>query len=435
MTKAELHIVIVGAGLGGLAAAIGIRKAGHRVSVIEQTPVLGEVGAGIQIPPNSAKILDRWGLLDKIQACSMQPKNFVLRSYRDGKILSVQNMEPYAKEKYGAPYLHIYRADYHRILVEEAERLGVEIHLGCTVTGVDFETPSVSIKGKSEFLADVVIGADGLKSLCRSALVGHPDPPHLTGDLAYRVIVPAKEMLKYDELRDLVAAPMINYWMGPSGHAVCYLLGGGLYNIVLIRPDDIPPGQSIAEADLNEMMEFFKDWDPKLKTLLGLIQSSLKWKLQNSKEMETWCHPSGKFALLGDACHATLPYLAQGAAMAVEDGATLGALFSKLEDKSKLYDLLQLYELLRKKRTTRVVQGSTDLRDVFHMQDGEAQAERDRQMLEMEPFEGYPNRWADPVFQKFLFGYDADREADKAWKIYQEKGPSSFQDIDLYKYV
>lgn len=110
---------------------------------------------------------------------------------------------------------------------------------------------------------------------------------------------------------------------------------------------------------------------------------------------------------------------AQGAAQAVEDGAVLGALFSKITHKSQLPDLLLIYETLRKSRTTRVVKGSTDYRDIFHMRDGDRQKERDRQLTAHEPFEGFPNRWADPVFQEFLFAYDADKEVDQAWEKYQ----------------
>lgn len=350
-------------------------------------------------------------------------------------------MVPYAEERYGVPYLHIHRADYHKILLTEAERLGVSMQLGSTVTEIDFEKPSLHLQSKPEFHADIVLGADGLKSVCREALLGHPDPPHLTGDLAYRIIVKAEDMSRHPDLVDLVEKPAINYWMGPDGHAVCYLLkGGGLYNIVLICPDNLPEMVNTAKADVQEMRDFFEKWDPKLKALLGLVQETSKWRLQNSEEMESWSHPSGKFALLGDACHATLPYLyaqfsslsflfykrhlwrisrAQGAAQAVEDGAVLGALFTKITHKSQLPDLLVIYEALRKPRTTRVVKGSTALRDVFHMHDGDRQKERDRQLTQHEPFEGFPNRWADPVFQKWLFGYDAYKEVDAAWETYQ----------------
>ncbi|CAF9926534.1 MAG: hypothetical protein ALECFALPRED_003465 [Alectoria fallacina] len=421
MAELRLQIAIIGAGLGGLAAAIGIARAGHKVTILEQAPLLGEIGAGIQIPPNSSRILKSYGLLDKIEVVSVRPSDFIIRSYRDGAILSKQNMVPYAEKRYGVPYLHIHRADYHRILVAEAERLGVKLQLGSTVTKIDFDTASVQIRDKPDFHADLILGADGLKSICRESLLGHVDPPRLTGDLAYRIVIKAEDMKMHPNLRELAEKPAINYWMGPYGHVVCYLLqGGGLYNIVLICPDNLPEMMNTIKADLQEMREFFAGWDPKLKMLLGLVQETTKWRLLNSEEMESWSHPSGKFALLGDACHATLPYLAQGAAQAVEDGAVLGALFERIEQKSQISDILTIYERLRKERTTRVVKGSTALRDIFHMTDGERQQERDRQLTQQEPFEGYPNRWADPVFQEYLFGYDAFAEVDMAWTRYKK---------------
>jgi salicylate hydroxylase len=175
------------------------------------------------------------------------------------------------------------------------------------------------------------------------------------------------------------------------------------------------------KADIAEMLAIFKDWDPKLQALLSIVQESSKWKLQNSTEMARWS--KGKFVLMGDACHATLPYLAQGAAMAVEDGAVLGELFSKITHRDQLPDILSIYEKLRKPRTTEVVKGSTALRDVFHMHDGPRQQERDRQLTEFQedPFVGFPNRWRDPVFQEWLFGYDVQTVVGEAWATY-EKG-------------
>lgn len=269
-----------------------------------------QIGAGIQIPPNSSRILKHYGLLKKIESVSVRPSDFILRSYRDGKVLSKQNMVPYAEERYSAPYLHIHRADYHRILVVEAERLGVRLQLGSTVTKIDFEKALIQTKDKPDFHADLILGADGLKSICRESLLGHLDPPHLTGDLAYRIVINVEDMKTHPDLRELVEKPAINYWMGPYGHVVCYLLqGGGLCNIVLICPDNLPEMTNTIKADLQEMREFFAGWDPKLKTLLEIVQETTKWRLLNSEEMESWRHPSGKFALLGDACHATLPYL------------------------------------------------------------------------------------------------------------------------------
>lgn len=269
-----------------------------------------QVGAGIQIPPNSSRILRHYGLLDQIEAVSVRPSDFIIRSYRDGAVLSTLNMVPENEERYDAPYLHIHRADYHKILVAEARRLGVEIRLGSTVTGINFEEPSIALLDKPDFHGDLAIGADGLKSICREALLGRPDPLRNTGDLAYRIVIKAEDMRNHPDLRGLVEKPAINYWQGPHGHVVCYLLkGGGLYNIVLICPDNLPEMMNTQKADLQEMRAFFENWDPRLKTLLGIVQETTKWRLQSSEEMDHWGHSSGKFVLLGDACHATLPYL------------------------------------------------------------------------------------------------------------------------------
>lgn len=296
----------------------------------------------------------------------------------------------------------------------------MNIVLGAAVTGIDFEAPAVQVKNHPDFVADIVIGADGLKSLCREALLGKPDPPHLTGDLAYRITVSREDMMKFEELRELVDTPAITYWMGPDAHGVGYLLKGGeLFNLVIACPDNLPELVHTAKADLQEMNALFKDWDPKLRALLSVVEETSKWRLQNSEEMKTWSHPSGKFALMGDACHATLPYLAQGAAQAIEDGAVLGALMEKIEHKAQLPDILVIYERLRKGRTTKVVKGSTAYREIFHLPDGARQRERDRQLLDEKPFEGYPNRWKDPVFQPWLFGYDAHAEVEAAWEVYK----------------
>ncbi|KIM92686.1 hypothetical protein OIDMADRAFT_139218 [Oidiodendron maius Zn] len=416
----SVDVVIVGAGLGGLAAAIAITRAGHRVTIVERAPELGEVGAGIQVPPNSARILDRWGILSKLRITAMQPEHIAIRSYRDGSMLSLQKLRPLMDEIYGSPYLHVHRATFHKILCDEARRLGVEFQLGLTVTGVDFDKPAVKVHGHKDITAHFILGADGLKSACREALLGRPDPPHSSGDMAYRIVISTDAMKEHKWLVHLATTPAFNYWAGPGGHAVGYLIDGGArFNMVIAVVDDLPDDVYSAKGDLDEMHERFKNWDPEFRNMLRMVEETSVWRLQNSIEMESWIHPSGKFALLGDACHATLPYLAQGAAQAVEDGAMLGALFEKAENMSEIADALGIYERLRKPRTTRVVHESTEYRAIMHMHDGEEQRERDRLMTDLEPFEGYPNRWADPVFQKYLFGYDGDIVAAEAWNQYK----------------
>lgn len=358
-----------------------------------------------------------------MNSVAVLPKALMFRGYRDGKVLSTQNLVPYTEEKYRSPYWHVHRADFHNAMVGKAQELGVRIQLNSCVAKIDFEAPCVYLKGGRKINADLIVGADGLKSRCREEMVGKADPPHLTGDLAYRILIKASDMRKHEDLAELVKDPAINFWLGPSAHAVCYLLkGGDLYNIVLLCPDNLPPSVNVATADPEEVRNFFKDWDPRLGKLLSMVQEVSKWRLQNSTEMDTWLHPAGKFALLGDACHATLPYLAQGAAMAVEDGAVLGGLLEKLEDKSQLKGLLAMYESLRKKRTTRIVSESTHQRDIFHLPNSRAQKARDEILLGDDLKPGFPNKWKDPDFQKFMFGYNAFAEVEWAWGKFKSAG-------------
>lgn len=320
------------------------------------------------------------------------------------------------------PSRHVHRADFHRVMVQKARDLGVDIQLRSCVVKVDFAAPCVFLKDGRRVAADLVVGADGLKSCCREEMLGAPDPPHLTGDLAYRILIKTSDMSKHEDLIDLVTNPAINLWMGPLAHAVCYLLqGGGLYNIVLLCPDTLPDSVNIATEDAQDVRAFFKNWDPRLLKLLNMVHEVSKWRLQNSTEMDTWLHPTGKFVLLGDACHATLPYLAQGAAMAVEDGAVLGGLLGKLEHRSQLGALLALYESLRKKRTTRIVLESTKQRDVFHLPNGKEQQDRDALMMADKREPGFPNKWRDPELQRFMFGYDAFEEVETAWAQFKRE--------------
>lgn len=219
-------------------------------------------------------------------------------------------MASFTLDNYGLPYLHIHRADYHRILADEAERLGVKVMLGSRVIGIDFRQATVRTAEQPDFHADLIIGADGIRSVCREALLSRPDPPHLTGDLAYRFLVKAEDMKRNPSLREFIEKPAINYWLGPYSHAVCYLVkGGGFFNVVITCPDNLPEKITTAKADPEEMRDLLQNWDPTLQAIISLVQETSKWRLEDIREMRSWNHPDGKFILLGDACHATLPYL------------------------------------------------------------------------------------------------------------------------------
>lgn len=433
-TKLPLDVVIVGGGLGGVTASIALQLAGHKVTLLEQAAQLGEVGAGIQVPPPSVRILHTIGAYDRVRKTSMIPDNVRVFRWKDGKKLSEQNLVPATQEQYQSDYLHIHRADYHSALVERAAEVGVDFRLGCRVDNVDFENSSVTCDNGDVYKGDVVVGYDGIKSKLRSAILNREDPPYTTGDMAFRALVDKKKIQDDPELSALFQDANINFWWGPDCHIVIYLLQSGeTINIVVLCPDTLGEGVYLQDSSKEELKQIFKDWDPNLLKLFDLIHETKKWKLQNSRELSTWTHYTGNVIILGDASHATLPYLASGASQALEDAAVLSGLLARIEDKSQIHDVLKITENLRKWRSTQVVQGSTNCRDIFHLHDGEEQEARDAELSLPSPRLGCPNRWADPTFRDFLFGYDAFAEAERGWDEYKAGQNPTYIVENLYK--
>ncbi|KAL8784277.1 MAG: hypothetical protein Q9195_009113 [Heterodermia aff. obscurata] len=371
------------------------------------------VGAGIQIPPNAARILSQWGLLPALAKHSKKPIATHFRSWKSGQLLFASDLR--LKHRFGTDFYNIHRADFHADLVEAAEALGVVFRLGATVSHIDFHAPSVSLRSGEIVPADVVIGADGLNSACKEILLGPKAAPLPTGDLAYRLTVRESDMRPHADLHGLLDIDKTDCWMGPDAFLVGYLLKeDGLYNIALICPDTLPEAVDVAKATPGEMQDVLRGWDPRLQTLLGLVEKTAKWRMLTSSEMESWGHEAGKFVLMGDACHASLPYLAQGAAQAIEDAGVLAALFAKIKHPSQLKPALQLYEKLRKPRTSRITQGSLDQGLAYMLHDGPEQRERDR-LLGVKGAERYPIRSIDPGWQEWMLGFDPVAEVERVW--------------------
>jgi len=268
------------------------------------------VGAGIQVPCNATHIFKGWGILEALESRSLRPSAIILKTYRNSTILSAQNLIPYAEGTYGVPYLLTHRAELVKVLADEASRLGVSIRFGSIITGLRVEEPSIQLKGGEEHRPDVILGADGLNSTCRTALLGHRNAPVLTGDMAYRFTVKIDDIGGQSDLCDLLKGFPVTCWMGPDAHALCYQLKeDGLCNVVLLCPDNIKEEAVVSKADVQEIKQRFSSWDPTLRKLIELATGPLKWRLQISESLNTWSHSSGRFVLIGDACHSTLPYL------------------------------------------------------------------------------------------------------------------------------
>ncbi|KAI5861555.1 FAD/NAD(P)-binding domain-containing protein [Durotheca rogersii] len=383
--SSKLNVIIVGAGLGGLGAAISILLAGHDVTVLEAAAEIGEIGAGIQVLPNSSRVLISWGLEEAVAKHATMPRYTNMFGWK-GNLLSRMDLHAYA-DALGTPFWDFHRANLHRCLLDRAVELGAEIHVNARVTTVecaaDGLTATAALADGRALAADLVVGADGISSRLREVLLGRADPPQPTGDLAYRLLIPAGEMRADAELRRLVEDPQVNYWIGPDAHAVNYVLRGGeLFNMVLLVPDDLPAAAMTAAGDVAEMRARFAAWDPRIAKVLALCRAVQKWKLCIRPTLERWSHESGAFTLLGDAVHATLPYLASGCGMALEDAAALGLCLAKVRGRGRAekQQALRAYEGCRKARTERVVERGNRQQHLYHVHDGAEQRERDRRL-------------------------------------------------------
>jgi salicylate hydroxylase len=211
-----------------------------------------------------------------------------------------------------APYLMIHRADLLKVLISGTKRHNVEIKLGSQVKSIDFNKPSLTLSTGESHEADFILGADGERSLCRASLLGRPDPPYSPGDVVYRVSVPTEGITETSICWDLKEQVAVNFWMGLGGHVVSYPIRRGMLNLVLIYKDN--PGDKVMfgpqKATIDEFRNKIHDWDPVLHELISLEGSvCTKWTLFQIHEPAQWCHPDGRFALIGDAAHAILPCL------------------------------------------------------------------------------------------------------------------------------
>jgi salicylate hydroxylase len=226
----SLNIIVVGAGIGGLAAAYTLAHAGHRVTVLESARALGEVGAGIQVSPNASRLLLRWGLGAALRACAVEPAAIVFRRYDSGVRVGYTRWGARMARDHRAPYYHVHRADYHAMLHNLARAApGVRIRLDATVREVQPDPavgggPSVTLSCGEVLHADVIIGADGVKSTLQKAVTGLDDRATPTGDAAYRAVVSTDLMLADPELRPFVETPEMTAWMAPGRHLMAYCI-------------------------------------------------------------------------------------------------------------------------------------------------------------------------------------------------------------------
>lgn len=338
------RIAVVGAGIGGATAALALARNGAVVSVFEQAPEAKEVGGGLQLGPNAVKVLDALGVGSEVRRIATRPLAGFFRDGLSGAQIARIAFGDVAEARYGAPYLQVHRADLLDILLKAAGEAGAGLSLGHEIT-----TP------QDLNAHDMIVGADGLKSKMRSYVVGVSEPK-FTGQVAWRGLVPA-ERLPEEVLPHAVTA----FW-GPYRHLVSYpLRGGTLWNIVAVeeRRSWTEEGWQ-ASASVDDVRNAFAGWCTEVETLLDGLEETFLWGLFDHRPLSHWHRDN--VVLLGDACHPMLPFLAQGAAMAIEDAWALAACC----DAAPLNEALALYEALRKPRTTKVQRQAAGNAGIYH---------------------------------------------------------------------
>ena len=257
--------------------------------------------------------------------------------------------------------------------------------------------------------------------MARKLVLGGTDlPPENTGFAAYRATVEAAKISSDPELSWLLEKPSLNIWIGEDRHVMTYTIAAGeSFNMVLSHVDRSDPSTWKPENAVKDMQAEFEDWDPRLTKIIGMIDKTVKWPLLSGKPLPNWLSPSKKVLIMGDAAHAMVPYMSQGAAMAVEDGAAIAAVLSLVETAEELPTALKVFETVRIKRSSQMQAASMLNGKLWHFADGPEQRARDESMrpeVEGKSFSWSVNQWSDPVTQWWAYGYDAEQEVEKEWE-------------------
>jgi len=344
--KKELSIAVVGAGMGGLAVAGTLRRAGfEKVAVYEQASRFGRIGAGIQMMPNSMKVLRGIGIEERLRRLAFAPYSHLNRVWDTGEVTTELTMP---EDLYGAPYLCMHRADLHDALASVVPSEAVQLGRKLVGLGQAGGEVTLAFADGSKETADLVIGADGVHSAVREIVLG-PERPFNRGRVAYRAVFPAA-------LIDRDIGRSRTKWWGTDRHIVIYYTRADLSEVYFVtsvpEPIEWATQESwSAKGDVKELRAAYEGFHPDVRAVLDACPDCHKWAILEREPLPTWS--DGRIVLLGDACHPMTPYMAQGAATSIEDAAVLTRCLEAI-DEDDVEGALKRYEAHRKPRTSRI---------------------------------------------------------------------------------
>lgn len=377
MVTRPLRIAVVGAGIGGLTAAVALQSQGFEVEIYDQVRELSEIGAGVSLGGNGMRVLDALGLGSAARSVSANLQRITFHHWKSGDIAYEHPMGDWYDEQFGGPFLGIHRADFHRLLLDAVEG---SPNWGRRCVAIDESASSVTLSfaDGSSATADVVVGADGLRSVVRDHVIGHPSGAVYSGMSCYRGLVPVDQVPGGSRFG-------LTFFLGPNRHLVVYpVRGGELINFVAYVPD---PSWSVEswsfQSSPAEAAGAFEGWTPTVTTMLSHAADVGRWALYDREPLRRWS--TARVTLLGDAAHPMLPHAGQGSNQALEDAAALAFALSASPPASAL----QRYEQLRKARTRKIQMGSRANAACFQLPDGPAVDERNARLLSLPEMVGW----------------------------------------------
>ncbi|QGU08446.1 3-hydroxybenzoate 6-hydroxylase 1 [Corynebacterium occultum] len=394
------RIAIVGAGIGGLTLAVELRRRGLEPQVFEQAAELREVGAAVALSANAVRFLrDRIGIGEQLAEKAADVDGLIFRDGRDGRVLGRVLSRSEYHERAGAPYYGVHRADLQQMLKEALGEEGLHLNKKCVRVEDGPQSAVLHFADGDSFEADLVIGADGIRSQLRKEILGYDDA-QFSGCHGWRGMVPP------EQVPSLPDPEAIQFWMGPGGHLLHYPIGNGEQNFLLVRRHDGPWADKswVVPAEKDEHLAAFEGWDPAFIEMISAAPATERWALFHRPPLHQWSR--GRITLLGDAAHAMVPHHGQGANQSIEDAIVLAdCLMEGLEQGSGWDAARQRYQDIREGRARRVQITSLATADMLHLPDGPLAQERNARL-------GSPQVWDRSL--AWIHEHVADRQLSPA---------------------